>query len=100
MLESEFGIKVKNETAAREHFRSIATLADFVEARLAQSVAGVKHPRTQSRAALRRAQHHDASAIALPHQIPFRARRSHRRDEKSIEGDVPLHRRTTRCRSM
>ena len=36
MLESEFGIKVKNETSAREHFRSIASLADFVEARLAQ----------------------------------------------------------------
>ena len=36
MLESEFGIKVKNETAARDHFRSIASLADFVEARLAQ----------------------------------------------------------------
>ena len=36
MLEGEFGIKVKNETSARDHFRSIATLADFVEARLAQ----------------------------------------------------------------
>ena len=36
MLESEFGIKVKNETAAREHFRSIASLAGFVESRLAQ----------------------------------------------------------------
>ena len=36
MLESEFGIKVKNETAARDHFRSIASLAEFVEARLAQ----------------------------------------------------------------
>ena len=33
MLESEFGIKVKNETSARENFRSIATLADFVEQR-------------------------------------------------------------------
>ena len=35
MLESEFGIKVKNETSARESFRSIATLADFVESKLA-----------------------------------------------------------------
>jgi acyl carrier protein len=31
MLESEFGIKVKNESAARESFKSIAALADFVE---------------------------------------------------------------------
>jgi len=38
MLESEFGIKVKNETAAREHFRSVASLAEFVEQRLAQNV--------------------------------------------------------------
>jgi acyl carrier protein len=36
MLESEFGIKVKNESSARESFRSIATLADFVGAKLAQ----------------------------------------------------------------
>ena len=36
MLESEFGIKVKNETSARENFKSVATLADFVEARVAQ----------------------------------------------------------------
>src|SRR5213080_4128787 len=36
MLESEFGIKVKNEASARENFRSVATLADFVEARVAQ----------------------------------------------------------------
>jgi acyl carrier protein len=36
MLESEFGIKVKNESAAREHFRSIASLANFVEQRTAQ----------------------------------------------------------------
>jgi acyl carrier protein len=35
MLESEFGIKVKNETSARDSFRSIATLADFVGERLA-----------------------------------------------------------------
>ncbi|HEX6096155.1 MAG TPA: phosphopantetheine-binding protein [Thermoanaerobaculia bacterium] len=36
MLESEFGIKVKNETSARESFRSISTLADYVGGRLAQ----------------------------------------------------------------
>lgn len=36
MLESEFGIKVKNETSARESFRSIATLADYVGGKLAQ----------------------------------------------------------------
>lgn len=34
MLESEFGLKVKNETSARDHFRSVATLAEFVESRL------------------------------------------------------------------
>jgi acyl carrier protein len=37
MLESEFGIKVKNETSARDFFRSVATLADFVEGRLQQA---------------------------------------------------------------
>jgi acyl carrier protein len=36
MLESEFGIKVKNETSARDSFRSVATLADFVGAKLEQ----------------------------------------------------------------
>ena len=36
MLESEFGIKVKNETSARDSFRSISTLADYVGSRLAQ----------------------------------------------------------------
>ena len=36
MLESEFGIKVKNETSARDSFRSIATLADYVGGKLAQ----------------------------------------------------------------
>src|SRR5437764_3986838 len=36
MLESEFGIRVKNETSARDNFKSIATLAEFVESRLAQ----------------------------------------------------------------
>jgi len=37
MLESEFGIKVKNEAAARENFRSVATLAIFVEQKVALS---------------------------------------------------------------
>ena len=36
MLESEFGIRVKNETSARDNFRSIAALADFVEQRTAE----------------------------------------------------------------
>ena len=31
MLESEFGIKVKNESSARDSFRSITTLAELVE---------------------------------------------------------------------
>ena len=34
MLESEFGIKVKNEGSAREHFRSVSTLADYVGQKL------------------------------------------------------------------
>ncbi len=36
MLESEFGIKVRNESVAREHFRSIASLANLVEEKTAQ----------------------------------------------------------------
>jgi acyl carrier protein len=36
MLESEFGIKVKNETSARDSFRSISTLANYVEQKLGQ----------------------------------------------------------------
>jgi len=39
MLESEFGIKVKNETSARDHFRSVSTLAEFVGQRLGQEQA-------------------------------------------------------------
>lgn len=39
MLESEFGIKVKNEGSAREHFRSVATLADYVGQKLAAEQA-------------------------------------------------------------
>lgn len=36
MLESEFGIRVKNETSARDSFRSISTLAEYVGEKLAQ----------------------------------------------------------------
>jgi len=36
MLESEFGIKVKNETSARDSFRSINSLANYVSSKLAQ----------------------------------------------------------------
>ena len=39
MLETEFGINVKNEASARESFRSVSTLATFVEERLAQKQA-------------------------------------------------------------
>ena len=39
MLESEFGIKVKNESSARSHFRSVASLAGFVEEKLAEKTA-------------------------------------------------------------
>jgi len=35
MLETEFGIKVKNESAARDNFHSVASLAEFVKHRLA-----------------------------------------------------------------
>lgn len=38
MLETEFGVKIRNESSAREHFRSVATLADYVEQKLAQQV--------------------------------------------------------------
>lgn len=37
MLESEFGLKIKNETSARESFRSISTLAQFVSERTAEA---------------------------------------------------------------
>ena len=36
MLESEFGMKVKNEASARDHFRSISSLAAYVEQKLAR----------------------------------------------------------------
>ena len=42
MLESEFGLKIKNEGAARESFRSIATLAQFVAERTGESVEGAR----------------------------------------------------------
>jgi acyl carrier protein len=35
MLETEFGIKVKNESSARDSFRSVSTLAELVEEKLA-----------------------------------------------------------------
>jgi acyl carrier protein len=35
MLETEFGIKVKNESAARDNFHSVASLANFVRQRIA-----------------------------------------------------------------
>lgn len=34
MLETEFGIKVKNEGSARDHFRSVSSLAKFVASRI------------------------------------------------------------------
>jgi acyl carrier protein len=39
MLESEFGLKVKNESSAREHFRSVSSLAQFIQERLAAKTA-------------------------------------------------------------
>lgn len=39
MLESEFNIKLKNESSAREHFRSVSSLAEYVEQKLAQPQA-------------------------------------------------------------
>lgn len=42
MLESEFGLKIKNEGAARESFRSISTLAQFVAERTGESVEGAR----------------------------------------------------------
>ena len=39
MLESEFGIRVKSEGSARDNFRSISALADFVEQRIDKKVS-------------------------------------------------------------
>lgn len=36
MLESEFGLKIKNEASARQYFRSISSLAQLVEERAVQ----------------------------------------------------------------
>lgn len=36
MLESEFGLKIKNEASARQYFRSISSLAQLVEDRALQ----------------------------------------------------------------
>ena len=33
MLESEFGLKVKNEASAREYFKSVSTLAQLISER-------------------------------------------------------------------
>ena len=40
MLETEFGIKVKNENSAREYFKSVSSLAEFVNQRTAASAKG------------------------------------------------------------
>jgi len=37
MLESEFGIKVKNEAAARNYFKSVASLAQLVDEKTRQA---------------------------------------------------------------
>lgn len=39
MLESEFGLKVRNEESARDHFRTISSLAQLVEERQGLSEA-------------------------------------------------------------
>lgn len=38
MLESEFGLKVKNESSAREYFRSVSSLAQLIQERTAAEV--------------------------------------------------------------
>lgn len=40
MLESEFGLKIKNEGAARESFRSVSSLATYIAERSAEPVEG------------------------------------------------------------
>lgn len=39
MLETEFGLKIKNESSARESFRSIESLARFVSEKTAEAKA-------------------------------------------------------------
>jgi len=38
MLETEFGLKIKNESSAREYFRSISTLAQLIDERASTGV--------------------------------------------------------------
>jgi acyl carrier protein len=40
MLESDFGVKVKNEASAREYFRSISTLAQLIQERTTEAQVG------------------------------------------------------------
>ncbi len=42
MLESEFGLKIKNESSARQYFRSVSSLAQLIEERKAGSQAEVR----------------------------------------------------------
>lgn len=42
MLETEFGIKVKNESSARDYFRSISTLATLVDEKLTEKRAAAQ----------------------------------------------------------
>ena len=39
MVESEFGVSIKNEGSAREHFRSISSLAGYIQSRLTEASA-------------------------------------------------------------
>jgi acyl carrier protein len=39
MLESEFGLKVKNESSAREYFKSISSLARLIQERTGAAAA-------------------------------------------------------------
>jgi len=41
LLESEFGIKVRNESSAREFFRSISTLAQYIQEKKSAEVEGL-----------------------------------------------------------
>ena len=39
MVESEFGVTIKNEGSAREHFRSISSLAEYISNRQAEAAS-------------------------------------------------------------
>ena len=39
MLESEFGLKIKNEASAREYFRSVSSLAQLIRERTGPQVS-------------------------------------------------------------